>query len=787
VQAFGGVDVSSSRSSGFRVLDSTGQITPYASAGYRSFESGGGINLSIDTRRLFDLNANQRLWFGLAGNFQYDSTTYTASGLAPGQANTNAASSRSNISTVTGYANYISNNFYLLGRASFDFNRTEITNNLFIPGAQGRTNGHGYALNATIGEIFPLFSPQGVSPAIIIKAPPTAFASYSLFLDASAHYAYVREHQDGFTDNTGFVYGTQQLSYSDVGARARVIAVVPDRGFAWMPFIGATVDRQLGFSNTFDIPAQAVTPADTLIFAPSNTFWGAELGLNILTRGSAKFGMKGFYQASTDTQTVGGSAYLRVPFWDPATPYDSGIRIVPKRRGSARVIKGPLLYASAVHSWAGLYIGAHAGGALGTTRFADPFGTPIYGDQVRTPAFLGGGQIGYNWQAPGSRWVFGVEADASGMDSDGSNTCFAISAITTASTCRVRPRAVGTLTGRVGYTLDPGGRTLIYGKGGLAWVENRVDMALNAGTYPLFPPFVAFFPFPTSSSQTVRLWGGTVGVGVERALTPSWSLKAEYDYVSVSSSNIANLGNADISTGGFFVGKAPPSTAGVSQSFQEVKLGLNYKWGADPWAPGWNFAALPYPVKAVRPLPNAGWEVEGGVRYFGSWGQFKKTFGQLQSLGLPAIEDGARLTYDDMQTHSGEFFGRIETPWNLFVKGYVGGGGTSNGHMNDEDFILPFAPIVFEGTYSNTLSPAVTGKIKYGAIDAGFDFLRGPGYKVGVFAGYFIFTKEWRLLAARQSPFSTARRTRFRPRALRSSPKTTSGTLFGSGWLLKPC
>jgi hypothetical protein len=95
----------------------------------------------------------------------------------------------------------------------------------------------------------------------------------------------------------------------------------------------------------------------------------------------------------------------------------------------------------------------------------------------------------------------------------------------------------------------------------------------------------------------------------------------------------------------------------------------------------------------------------------------------------------SRLTYDGMQTNSGEFFGRLETPWNLFVKGYVGGGLTDSGHMNDEDSLLPIG--VSLGGYSNTLSPAVTGNIGYGAIDGGFDFLRGSAFKAGVFAGYF--------------------------------------------------
>jgi opacity protein-like surface antigen len=343
---------------------------------------------------------------------------------------------------------------------------------------------------------------------------------------------------------------------------------------------------------------------------------------------------------------------------------------------------------------------------------------------------------------PGSRWVFGVEADASLMNSDGTATCFAVSFEAIATTCRTRPQTAGTLTGRVGYVFGPSGRAMIYGKAGLAWGNDKIDMALNTfsaqfqfGSVP-----GGIFAIAPNISQKVGLWGGTVGIGVERALTPAWSLKVEYDYVGFRNSNVTNVGFALVSpviTAPFtLLTLNPPGTSGVSQSFQEVKVGLNYKWGADPWAAAWNTGPVIYP----NILPAIGWEFEGGGRYFASWGQFQKDLGLRMSRGQTSISDASRLIYDDLQTHSGEFFGRIETPWNLFLKGYVGGGWTDNGHSNDEDFVIGFSSLL--GGYSNTLSPAVTGKIRYGVIDGGYDFLRGPGYKIGIFAGYFKFDQQ---------------------------------------------
>jgi hypothetical protein len=108
----------------------------------------------------------------------------------------------------------------------------------------------------------------------------------------------------------------------------------------------------------------------------------------------------------------------------------------------------------------------------------------------------------------------GVEADASWMDSDGDITCFAASPKIVTSTCRVRPQSTGTLTGRVGYSFGPGGRSLIYAKGGLGWVHDDIDMALNAAEFGL----VRAIALATVNNQDATMWGGTVGV--EHQLTP---------------------------------------------------------------------------------------------------------------------------------------------------------------------------------------------------------------------------------------------------------------------------
>jgi opacity protein-like surface antigen len=217
-------------------------------------------------------------------------------------------------------------------------------------------------------------------------------------------------------------------------------------------------------------------------------------------------------------------------------------------------------------SWTGFYAGIHLGANSAISQFADPAGPPIYGGTVRGPAFLGGGQAGYNWQVPNSNIVLGVEGDISGYISDGSATCLASSGFFISANCRVHQGLGGNLTGRVGWAAGAQGRTLLYAKGGLAVLQERIDITSN--------PLV----FPSTGFDGTR-WGWTVGAGVERAITPAWSFRLEYDY--------AKFGALNVTTPQSFLQVLPPlndgylqtasGTTSVSENLHTVKVGLNYK------------------------------------------------------------------------------------------------------------------------------------------------------------------------------------------------------------------
>ena len=89
----------------------------------------------------------------------------------------------------------------------------------------------------------------------------------------------------------------------------------------------------------------------------------------------------------------------------------------PNRRGSIK--DGPVEYQRAF-SWTGLYIGAQVGYGWGnTTAESGPLTSFNQTYDYDTNGAVGGGHLGYNWQA--QNLVFGIETDieASGISGGG--------------------------------------------------------------------------------------------------------------------------------------------------------------------------------------------------------------------------------------------------------------------------------------------------------------------------------------------------------------------------------
>lgn len=208
--------------------------------------------------------------------------------------------------------------------------------------------------------------------------------------------------------------------------------------------------------------------------------------------------------------------------------------------------KGPRPPDPRPFNWSGFYFGAHLGGAIAKSDWVDTFpGFVGVNDANTTPSgFLGGGQVGYNYQI--DRLVLGIEGDGSWANL--SNTVGACFQDTTQS-CTTRADWIATVTGRVGYARD---RALFYAKGGAAWGHFKYE---NPCPLCASPNYVA----------TEIRSGWTVGGGIEYALANNWSVKFEYDYLDFGTGTPTMVGTP----GDTF-------TEDITNRVHMVKAGLNY-------------------------------------------------------------------------------------------------------------------------------------------------------------------------------------------------------------------
>jgi outer membrane immunogenic protein len=201
--------------------------------------------------------------------------------------------------------------------------------------------------------------------------------------------------------------------------------------------------------------------------------------------------------------------------------------------------KGGPVYAM-VDNWSGFYAGANAG-----------YGWSANSDLLSPSGGFGGGQIGYNWQGVfglGPQWVLGVEADIQGAGISDS------AAFSDGSSIENSLNWFGTVRGRVGYAMGP---ALFYFTGGFAFGE--VESTGRTGNMGKGVGFGS--PFDVTETQT----GYVLGAGVEYKLNPAWSVKGEYQFISLDA--------------GSPTGAGPLGGTGDRSEVNTLRIGVNYHFG----------------------------------------------------------------------------------------------------------------------------------------------------------------------------------------------------------------
>jgi outer membrane immunogenic protein len=214
--------------------------------------------------------------------------------------------------------------------------------------------------------------------------------------------------------------------------------------------------------------------------------------------------------------------------------------------------KAPVLAPTPVPNWTGLYIGGNAGYSWGRTGVDYTFGgVPTAGTTLEPNSFVGGGQIGYNWQL--GSIVLGVEGDIAWRGGSDSATFTSGNIFGDFAFFNTEQNWVGTVRPRVGFVAQ---NWLLYGTGGLAFggfqhsfTETRPGVATR------------------TASDSDKKAGWTAGGGVEYTFNPSWSLGVEYLYMDFGSTTLSQPAT----------GPLPAASATFDDNSHLVRAKLNYR------------------------------------------------------------------------------------------------------------------------------------------------------------------------------------------------------------------
>jgi outer membrane immunogenic protein len=224
--------------------------------------------------------------------------------------------------------------------------------------------------------------------------------------------------------------------------------------------------------------------------------------------------------------------------------------------GSASAADMPLkapMAAPPMSNWTGFYIGINGGAGWGTAASSIdlaalgggggvlPGSIPVASHELN--GFLGGGQIGYNWQM--GNVVYGIEGDGDWANVQGTAPCLVV------LSCGATVNWTADATARLGVL--PLSNMLVYVKGGAAWAgvnDNLSGFGLISG------------------SLTTTKTGGLLGFGTEYLFAPRWTAKIEYNYADYGS----HTDTLVLTAAGLSVG-VPVQT---SLQMHTVKAGINY-------------------------------------------------------------------------------------------------------------------------------------------------------------------------------------------------------------------
>jgi outer membrane immunogenic protein len=211
----------------------------------------------------------------------------------------------------------------------------------------------------------------------------------------------------------------------------------------------------------------------------------------------------------------------------------------------------PTVYLPPPFSWTGFYIGPNLGGAWSQRNLTDTLLGLSLSNVNDRGAFIGGGQLGFNYQF--GNFVLGIEADFDGVAATNSPGTGVVGPAFGTIQVISNNRWITSVAGRFGVTNDT---WLFYGKAGGGWIGRDNLTITNT---------VTAASITGSTNNTSSGW--LVGAGIEWAVAPNWSVKIEYDYLGLDSETFT------APAGTFLAGD---TFATSNPNIQMVKIGANY-------------------------------------------------------------------------------------------------------------------------------------------------------------------------------------------------------------------
>jgi len=321
--------------------------------------------------------------------------------------------------------------------------------------------------------------------------------------------------------------------------------------------------------------------------------WAAGAGVEAMLPGSNWIGRLEYlhydFGSVHQTQTVVSSLPNGTTIDRPGSQTFDVVRAALSYKFGAPAAASRVAYAKApamavASSWAGFYLGAHAGYGWGENNFAQIANlAPLVNTTgINLKGGVYGGHAGYNWQF--DRAVAGFELDLSGTGMSGSTqVSFAVPPVTDNHSFIDKVAYLGSARARLGWL--PLDNVLIYGTAGLGW--ERLDRtSIDNETSPAGSTTL-------QNTTSADHFGWVAGAGAEVMLNgTNWIGRLEYLHYDFSTVELS--GSVSVPTGS--------GTRGAGNHHLDIlRAGVSYKFGEPAAPPPVRYAKAP----AVAPL--SGW------------------------------------------------------------------------------------------------------------------------------------------------------------------------------------